>query len=210
MFRIKLSGLLMAFTAGLLLMITTPGLTENKSPALDQLKTGVNQILDVLRDAGLKGEGQKKERRDKIHSIITKNFDFDEMAKRCLARNWAKLVDRERKEFAGVFSELLEASYIGKIEQYTNEEVIFKSEREASPDSTVVNTLIKTQNNEIPINYSMYPKGSKWWVYDVNIEGVSLIGNYRSQFNQILAKDSYSELIKRMKTRLTELRKEDK
>ncbi|MBF0495781.1 MAG: ABC transporter substrate-binding protein [Deltaproteobacteria bacterium] len=210
MFRIKLLGLIMAFTTGLLVAMTTPGLTESKSPALDQLKTGVNQILDVLKDTGLKGEGRKKDRRDNIHAIIIKNFDFDEMAKRCLARNWAKLNDRERKEFTGVFSELLEASYIGKIEKYTNEEVIFKSEREASSDSTVVNTLIKTQNNEIPINYSMYPKGSKWWVYDVNIEGVSLIGNYRSQFNQILAKNSYQELIRRMKTRLTELGKEEK
>ncbi len=175
-------------------------------PPINDIETTINSVLATMRDAELSHEDRKQERRDKIRVIIRDRFDFTEMAKRSLARHWKKRTPDEKNEFVAIFSDLLEASYIGKIEAYTNEQITFDKEAiKGKGKYGVVNTTIVTKDINIPIDYKVIQKQEKWWVYDVIIEGVSFISTYRSQYNKIILKESYAGLITKMKTKLDEV-----
>jgi phospholipid transport system substrate-binding protein len=127
------------------------------------------------------------------------------MSKRSLARHWAERTPEQRKNFVDIFSELLQASYIGRIEGYSNEKILYPKE-DIRGDHGAVYTAIKKENMEIPVIYKVKSKEGKWWVYDVDVEGVSLINTYRNQFAKIISQKSYDELIKRMEKKLVEVR----
>jgi phospholipid transport system substrate-binding protein len=174
-----------------------------------QVKQSVDKVLDILKDKELKKPSKTKDRRAAIRSIVSERFDFEEMAKRSLALHWRTRTPEERKEFVSLFTDLLERSYIKKIETYTDEKINYTAER-IEGDYADVNTKILTKRNvEIPIEYRLIKK-KDWQVYDVVIEGVSLINNYRTQFNKVIRTNSYAELVKRMKNKQEEELFEDK
>ena len=155
-------------------------------PPLEAVKTQVNKVLDVLRDSSLKGEAGKKVKREKIRSISENMFDYTELSKRTLGQNWSKLNAGQQTEFLGLYKTLLEDAYADKIITYTDEKVVFGKETTLSEKTAEVQTTIITKKADIPIYYRVIHKGSDWKVYDVVIEGVSLVSNYRNQFKEIL------------------------
>ncbi len=164
-----------------------------------QLKSGINSVLDILRDTSLKGDAKKTERRSKLLQAIGKRFDFEEMARRSLARHWKKRNSKEREEFVVLFSGILGKSYIGKIESYTDEKIQYLKEK-ADDEFARVKTLIVTKRKqEIAITYRMHKVANKWMVYDVIVEGVSLVNTYRQQFRSFLRKSSYGGLVKKLR-----------
>jgi phospholipid transport system substrate-binding protein len=172
---------------------------------IEQLRASIDSILDILKNQELKQPDKREERRKRIMSIISSRFDFEEMAKRSLARYWAVRTPEQRKNFVNIFAELLQASYIDKIEGYSNEKILYTKE-DVRGDYGAVYSAVKKEKVEIPVIYKVKLKEDKWWVYDVDIEGVSLINTYRNQFVKIISQKSYDELIRRMGKKLTEVR----
>jgi phospholipid transport system substrate-binding protein len=176
----------------------------------DQLKGAVERVLKTLDDPTLKGEARLGERRVAVRKIANEIFDFSEIAKRSMARHWQPLSEAQKNEFVGLFAELLERSYISKIETYGGEKIQYTAER-ADGDFATVSTRIITKNGtEVPVDYRMIKRADRWLVYDVSIEGVSLVSNYRTQFNKIIQTTSYNELISKLRNKQDELLAEDK
>jgi phospholipid transport system substrate-binding protein len=171
-----------------------------------EVRSTIDAILGTLRDNTLSGPGKKAERRDRIKSLISNRFDFKEMSKRSLARHWKERSDAEKKQFVSIFSDLLQSSYISKIESYSDEVIQYdKEEIKGKGKYGVVSTTINTKDVDIPIEYKVLNRGGKWWVYDVVIEGVSFISTYRNQYNKIIIKESFAKLIHRMQKKLDDL-----
>jgi len=162
---------------------------------LDSVKGNVNKVLDVLRDPALKGESGKKTKRQKIRSISDKMFDYSELSRRTLGQDWKKLNPAQQNEFADLYKSLLEDAYADKIINYTDEKVAFSKENQLSEKTFEVQTTVLTKKADIPIYYRVIQKDGQWKVYDVVIEGVSLINNYRNQFREILMNKSPEVLI---------------
>jgi phospholipid transport system substrate-binding protein len=177
---------------------------------MDALKGPVDEGIKLLSDPKYKNPSLKKAQREKIWEIIRKAFDFTELSGRALAANWKTLNPQQRKEFSEVFSEVLGNTYLDKIQGgYRDEKVAYLGQEMVSETKAVVKTRIIREKSEIPVDYSMRFKDNAWKVYDVHVEGVSLVQNYRSQFNEILAKDSPDELIKKLHKKLEDQRKSD-
>lgn len=176
----------------------------NDSPTA-ALQSSIDSILNILRDKSLSAPEKKEERRAMIRTILNDRFDFAEMARRSLAKHWKGRTPEEQKEFVSIFSDLLEMSYIGKIEKYTNEKITYDSEKiKGKGKYGLVATSIVTDKVDIPINYKLINKNNIWVVYDVTIEGVSFVSTYRSQYNEAITRDSYAKLIEQMKDKLKE------
>ncbi|MEF9476356.1 MAG: ABC transporter substrate-binding protein, partial [Candidatus Mariimomonas ferrooxydans] len=159
------------------------GTGEAVSVPTAEIKLTIDSIVDVLKDKNLSLPSNKEERRGKIRTLINGRFDFKEMSKRILARHWKKRTPAEKKKFGSIFSGLLEASYIRKVEAYTDEKVIYGKEViRGGGKYGAVSTTIATKKVDIPIDYKVILKDSKWWIYDIVIEGVSFISTYRSQY----------------------------
>lgn len=154
---------------------------------LNTVQGHVNKVLEVLRDPSLKGESGKKAKKEKIRAISEKMFDYTELSRRTLGIDWKKLNAAQQNEFLDLYKTLLENAYADKIVTYTDEKVIFSRENLLTEKTAEVQTTIVTKKADIPINYRVILKSGDWRVYDVIIEGVSLINNYRSQFREILA-----------------------
>jgi phospholipid transport system substrate-binding protein len=163
--------------------------------SLETVKINVNKVLDVLRDPALKGEAAKELKKEKLRAVYFNMFDELELSKRSLSRNWKKLNPDQQKEFTKLFHEILENTYADRILAYKNEKILFDKESPISPNQTEVYTRIITSSAEIPINYRLLLVNDTWKVYDVVIENVSLVQNYRTQFNDILAKDTPEKLL---------------
>ena len=197
--------------AALVVALVGAGLALGAAPAvagapLDQLRLQVDRVLKVLEDPELKKEARSKDRRVAVRKIANDIFDFTETAKRSLGRHWLARTPAEQSEFVLLFSDLLERSYLSKIELYGGEKIQYVSDAIEGGDQAKVQTKIVTRGtSEIPIEYRMHKKGDRWLVYDVIIEGVSLVANYRTQFNKIIQTSSFQELVKKMKTKQEEL-----
>ena len=173
---------------------------------LDQLRQQIDRVMKVLEDPELKKETRAKDRRVAVRKIANDIFDFNETAKRSLGRHWLARTPAEQTEFVQLFSDLLERSYLSKIELYGGEKIQFLSDSLEDGDQAKVQTKIVTkQGSEIPIEYRMQNRSGKWLVYDVIIEGVSMVSNYRTQFNKIIQTSSFQELVKKMKSKQEEL-----
>lgn len=167
---------------------------------LAEVRVSVDAILMILKNNNL----DKKGRNDKIKKIVHERFDFEEMSRRVLATNWPSLSSQERIKFIDLFTKLLEASYVNKLDTYKDEYVEYKKELIRGHHAKV-ETNIVTQTGTIPVNYIMLKKGASWYVYDVIIENVSLVGNYRSSFNDIIKRDGFSKLLDGIKDKIKEL-----
>ena len=162
---------------------------------LDTVKANVNKVLEVLRDPKLKAASAKETEKEKLRLIYERMFDDVELSKRTLAKNWNSINATQRKEFVQLFRQVLEKAYIDKILAYTDEKITFDRETMVSGSQAEVLTRIVTASKEIPISYRVILKGSDWKVYDVVIENVSLVQNYRTQFSDILAKNTIEQLL---------------
>ncbi len=170
--------------------------------ATDQIKETADAVIAVLNDKELKKPANKQKRRKQLREIVDRRFDFAEMAKRSLGLAWNKRTPEEQKEFVALFSDLLENTYVRKIERYEQEKVVYVSERVEGSYAAVRTKVITAKEVEIPVEYRIYKKGSKWEVYDVIIEGVSLVNNYRTQFSDIIRSEAYAGLVKRLKEKV--------
>ena len=170
-------------------------------PASDQLKMQMDRVIRVLTDPELKSEAKATERRAVIRKIANDIFDFRETTQRCLGRHWHARTPAERDEFVALFADLLERAYIGKIELYSGEKIAFLGEAGGDEQVTVRTRLVTKQNAEVPVDYRMHRRGERWLAYDVSIEGISLVANYRAQFNKIIQTSSYAELVKKLKAK---------
>ena len=172
----------------------------------EELKASIDRVLDVLRDPSLKGDEHRKARRRKMSEIIQARFDFAEMGKRSLARQWRKMSPAEKKEFVGIFGNLLQDSYLTKIEAFADEKIVYPEERMEERYAEVKTRIIQKSGRGIGIDYKLHRTPEGWRVYDFVIEGVSLVSNYRKQFKRLIRKTSYKELIARMKVKNEEVR----
>lgn len=169
--------------------------------ALDTVTTNVNSVLDVLRDPKLKGESGKKAKEQKIEAAADKLFDYVELSKRTLGLNWNKFSMDQRKEFVELFKALLRNTYIDRITGYTDQKVSFVKEMPLSETTIEVQSVVVSGNGRTPINYRVIKKENNWKVYDVVIEGVSLVNNYRTQFREILGNNPPQALIDTLRKR---------
>ena len=182
----------------LFLLLILPLISHGGVP-LDTVKTNVNGVLDVLRDLSLKGEGGRKTKVEKIRVAAQKLFDFIELSKRSLGLNWNKFNPEQRKEFVQHYTSLLEDAYVDKITAYTDEKVDFMKEVPLGENTVEVQSVVTTKTAKIPIYYRVIKKENDWKVYDVVIEGVSLITNYRTQFREILASKPPESLLETLR-----------
>ncbi len=170
-------------------------------PASDQLRRSVDLVLKVLEDPELKKEGRTGERRAAIRGIANEIFDFTAISQRALGRHWQARTPAERDEFVRLFTDLLERSYITRIEGYTGERILYTGEVVDGELVMVRTRIVTKQGTEVPVDYRMFAEGERWRAYDVNIEGVSLVANYRTQFNSIVSRTSFGELLARLRAK---------
>ena len=199
------SGLLGAVLT--LLLVIPVGEAQAGAPT-DQLRGAIDRVVKVLDDPSLKGPEKAVERRRAVRKVANDIFDFAEIARRSLARHWQPLTDKQREEFVMLFADLLERSYISKIELYGGEKILYTSERTEDDLANVSTKIITKNGTEVPVDYRMLKRGDRWLVYDVNIEGVSLVSNYRTQFNKIIQTSSYNDLVQKMKNKQDEMASE--
>ncbi len=175
----------------LLLLVSGPATAQAATP-LETVRAEVNKVLEVLRNKSLKEEVK----REKLRVIYNEMFDQEELSKWCLGRNWNKLSEAQRKEFLPLFQQVLEKTYGDRILAYSDEKIVFDKEVPITGNRVEVQTRAVTKSKEIPMHYRVFKdKGGTWRCYDIVVENVSLVMNYRSQFNEILAKNSPDELI---------------
>jgi len=169
--------------------------SANAGGALETIEGQVNKVLELLKDPAMKAESAKEAKEKRLWEITGEIFDYRELSRRTLGRNWKKLNAKQQEEFIDLFSKLLGGVYMDKILAFTDEKVVFEKESVVSETKVEVQSKIITASAEIPINYRMIKKGDEWNVYDVVIEGVSLVKNYRSQFTDILTNKTPEDLL---------------
>lgn len=181
------------------MIFTTPVLGQDV--ALQAVQGHVDNVLAVLTDPALKGAEAKEAKAEKIKGIAEKMFDYNELSRRTLGRNWDKLNPKQQEEFTTLFSALLSSVYLDKILQYSDEKVVFEKSNPLSEEKVEVQSNIITSTKTIPVFYRTILKDNQWRVYDVIIEGISLVKNYRSQFKDILAKKSPEKLLEILRSK---------
>src|SRR5262245_2626816 len=164
----------------------------------EQVKATIDKVMEVLRDPALQDSSKKPERREKLRQIILPRFDFGEMAKRALGSNWNRYPDQQH-EFVAAFAQLLEETYADQIEAAKGDKIIYLNERSDKDYAEVATKVISPKGEETSMIYKLHPVESDWKVYDIIVENVSVVNNYRSQFNRVLSNSSLDELIKRIK-----------
>lgn len=203
--RVRKGFFLSALTIFLLLVLCPFG-SEAASPGgpLSVIQSGTERALKILRETQ-RGEGPTlRQRKGEILTIVDEYFSFDEMARRALGRPWKDQSPEKRKEFVSLFKQLLFNTYISRVESYTgsNEKVFYDSER-IEGDYAVVSTHIIYQGNQnVVIEYRLRREGGLWKVYDVIVEGISFVENYRSQFSSILANESFDALLRKIREKI--------
>jgi len=197
----------MLMVAAVAVVLTTGGTAWAGAPT-DQLRGRIDRVLRLLEDPQLKPEARAVERRTSIRAIVAEIFDFRELSQRALGPHWQGRTAGERDEFIQLFADLLERSYIDKIELYSGAERIQYAGELLDGDqvATVRTRIVTKQGTEIPVDYRMRRVGDRWLVYDVAIEGVSLVANYRAQFNRIIQRSSYKGLVEQLTARLASQR----
>ncbi len=172
--------------------------------ATEQVRRTVDGVISILNDKELKKPDKVEVRRQKVRKVVDENFDFEEMAKRSLGLHWKNRSPQEQTEFVKLYTDLLQNTYIRKIERYENEKVQYTDERVEGKYALVKTLVVTEHETSIPIDYRIMKKEGKWEVYDIVVEGVSLVNNYRTQFNQIIRSKSYEDLVKKIKDKTIE------
>lgn len=176
-------------------------LASSENDPLVQVQKSVDEIFMILQSEELKTPEKKDERKQRILTVVNRMFDFRGMARSSLGQNWNSLTTEERDSFVSLFASLIEQRYIGKIDAYSNQEVIYKNQRVKNNRARVYTAIID-KDLEIPIDYSLHMSQGKWLIKDLKIENVSLIANYRRDFNSIIRKEQFAGLVERITEQL--------
>ncbi len=170
----------------------------------DQVRQYTDQVLKLLDDPGVQGS----DRRAAVRKVAIEIFDVQETAKRALGRHWQARTPAEREEFVQLFADLLERTYINKIDLYRGEKVVYANEAVDGEYATVRVRVVSKQHGEIPVDAKMIRRGDRWLIYDIAVENISLIANYRAQFDRIIRTASYQDLVSRLKIKKDEVLQE--
>jgi len=168
----------------------------------EDVRETTDKLIAIVSDPAMKTSDMAAERASRIRAAVDERFDWREMSKRTLARHWKKRTEREKEEFVDLFGKLLERTYLDKVEGYSGEKVLYVGERVEGNYGIVVVKIVTKKDTEILVKYKLKNKGSEWLVYDISIEGVSLVNNYRKQFNSIMTRSSYEDLVKKLRTKV--------
>lgn len=171
----------------------------------DSMKSTIDEVLRIVREKELKQPEKAEERRQLLEKVVSARFDYTEMSKRALGAPWNQLTDQQKQEFVDLFRTLLTNSYADKIESYSGEGVQYLNER-TEREYAEVRTKVLTGKTEIPLDYRLMNKADDWRVYDVVVDGVSLVNNYRGQFTKILRASSYTDLVDQLRKKSDKLR----
>ncbi len=199
-------NLAVTFFSGILftcLIIVAECALANDDP-LAQLQASVESILEVLKDEQLAVPEMRGERRQRVEALVDGIFDFQEMGKRTLGAAWDKVQPAAKKEFVDLFAALVKQRYIGKIDEYSGQKVSFKKQI-VKKKSAIIYSILLNNGIEVPIDYKMLRKGMKWVGYDMRIENVSLVANYRRDFQSIIKKEKFDGLLEKMRKKVGNL-----
>jgi phospholipid transport system substrate-binding protein len=169
----------------------------------DLIRQTTDQVFKILEDPQFQAPARQAERQELLHKIANQVFDWQEVGRRALGVHWRERTPQEREEFVRLFKDLVEDTYISRLEASASEkrDVQYVGEQIDGPRAVVRTNVVTRRNTQVPIEYRLHQVNGRWLIYDVLIEGISLVNNYRSQFNQIIGSSSYSELIRKMKAR---------
>ena len=170
------------------------------------VKKTVDEVVRIVSDKEMKKSHNEKKRRQELKRAIGAVFDYGEMAQRAMGRHWRDRSAPEKKEFVSLFETLLENSYADKIESYNQEKIVYINERIEGEYAEVKSKVVTAKRDEYSLDYRLMNKGGKWMAYDVVIEGVSLVSNYRGQFNKIITNDGYPALLKKLRSKSAEIK----
>jgi phospholipid transport system substrate-binding protein len=197
----------MTFAMIVVLMLTFGLSSVNRAwagPPTDQLREGIERVFKILGDPDLKGDEKAGQRKTAVTRVASELFDFTEMSKRALGRHWEPRTPAERQDFARLFTELVQQSYFTKIDEHGSEKTIFRGETVDGQNAVVQTMLLLGHGTQMPLGYSMHNANDRWRVYDLSIDGISLVSNYRAQFNRIIRSSSYADLVTRLKSHQAE------
>ena len=165
----------------------------------EQWRQHVDQVIKVLDDPSLKSS--PTQRRAAVRKVSEDIFDYQDTARRALGPHWNARTPDEQREFVQLFADLLDRAYFSKIDRYQGEKVRYGAETVNGDEAVVKTTIMGKGGSDIPIDYRLHLTDGRWRVYDVNIEGVSLVSNYRTQFNKIVTTESYATLVQKLKAK---------
>lgn len=172
----------------------------------EQTRATADKVLSILNNPELRSAARKNQRREQLRAVIDPRFDFAEMAKRSLGSQWSRRTPQEQQEFVRLFTDLLESSYIDKIDSYSGEKISYIRENLDKDHAEVLTKVVTKKGEEFSVDYKLRAVDGEWKVYDVVIEQISLVNNYRSQFNRILAKASFDELLRKLQEKSPDIR----
>jgi phospholipid transport system substrate-binding protein len=169
----------------------------------DLVRQITDQVMKILEDPQFQAPNRHAERQERLHKIAEQVFDWQEMARRALAVHWRERTPQEQQEFVRLFRDLVEGTYINRLESAIQEkrEIQYVGEQVDGSRATVKTNVVTRRNQQVPIEYRLQKADGRWLIYDVLVEGISLVNNYRSQFNRIITSSSYNDLVQKMKTR---------
>ena len=169
----------------------------------DLIRQTTDQVLKILEDPQFQAPDRQAEKQERLHKLADQVFDWQEIARRALAVHWRERTPQERQEFVRLFRDLVETTYLNRLESAVQEkrEIQYVAEQVDKSRAVVKTNVVTRRNQQVPIDYVLHQVDGRWLIYDVLVEGISLVNNYRSQFNRIITSSSYNELIQKMKTR---------
>ncbi len=173
---------------------------------MDQVRATADRVLEILNNPKLASPSAKEERRAQLRQVIYPRFDFTEMARRSLGPTWQRISPREQQDFLALFTQLLEDAYITNIESYSGEKIFYGREIMEQDFAEVDTKIVTNKGEEFTVNYKLHACDGDWKAYDVVIENVSIVNNYRSQFSRLLTKQSFAELLDTIRSKLESFR----
>jgi phospholipid transport system substrate-binding protein len=187
-----------------LLLAASGGAQPETSPT-QVVQAATEQVLQIVQDGQLAAPVPQEQRRVEVQRIADRLFDFHEMARRSLALHWRGRSPQEQAEFVAVFKQLLGRAYIGRLEAYSGEQIVYLSEQVDGEFATVRSKIVTGRGAEVPVDYRLHQVGVRWVVYDVAVSGVSFVANYRGQFDKIIRSSSYAALMRDLKVKYAEM-----
>jgi phospholipid transport system substrate-binding protein len=178
------------------LLLPSPSTAESPT---EQMRTTLDKVLLIIRNSNSNSKAKKEDLRARLAEVIYPRFDFNEMAKRSLGSHWGRRSAEEQREFVKVFAGLLRRTYADTIESYTSQNILYTREVEDKDYAEVDTKIVTDKREELSINYKLHSVNNEWKVYDLVIENISLVNNYRSQFDRVIARSSFEELVRVMK-----------
>jgi phospholipid transport system substrate-binding protein len=195
LYRHFISGALLGVLG--LMLVSVP--SAFAGAAREQVQSAIEKVTAILNDPNLKSDAKKSERIERLRQVIFPKFDFAEMAKRSLGSNWQRRTPEEQQEFVKLFRELIENSYVGNIDSYNGEKVNIVGEKQEKDFAQVNTKIVNNKGEEFAVDYRLLQSSGDWKIYDVVIENISIVNNYRSQFNRVIGKSSFEDLLQKLR-----------